>query len=276
MTLDTRPLGQSGLEVTALGLGCMGLSEFYGPRTDEREAVSLLHEALERGITHFDTAEMYGLGHNETLVGRAFADRRDQVVIATKFGPQRDRETGAFTGVDGSPAMVRRSVEGSLQRLGMEVIDLYYLHRMDPDTPIEDTVGEMARLIQEGKIRAIGLSEAGAETLRRAAAVHPVSALQTEYSLFSRDVEAEILPTCRELGITLVAYSPLGRGILTGRWSAADRPAGEGEFRQGASQPRYSADNFAANLGGLFDDDDADTKFFLQSQDDFGKFIFFR
>jgi len=237
------------IRLSPLGLGCMGLSEFYGPATPEPDAVALLNEALDRGVTHLDTAEMYGLGHNETLVGKALAGRRDECVLATKFGPLRDPETGAFTGVDGSPANVRRAIEGSLKRLQTDHVDLYYLHRMDPDTPIEETVGEMARLIEEGKVRALGLSEASAATLRRACAVHPIRALQSEYSLFSRDIEREVLPACRELGVTLVAYSPLGRGILTGRWQGGDdRPAGEGDFRQGDSQPRYSQENFEANV----------------------------
>ncbi len=244
----TRKLGHSDLEITALGLGCMGLSEFYGPPAPEQEGIRLLQAALDRGVNHFDTAEMYGLGRNETLVGKAFHDRRDRIVLATKFGPRRDAETGARLGVDGSPANVRRSVEGSLKRLRTDVIDLYYLHRVDPDTPIEETVGAMARLVEEGKVRALGLSEASAATLRRAHATHPISALQSEYSLFTRGIESEILPACRELGVTLVAYSPLGRGILTGRWTSADRPSAAGDFRHGESQPRYSERNFEANL----------------------------
>jgi aryl-alcohol dehydrogenase-like predicted oxidoreductase len=208
----------------------------------------LLHQAVERGVNHFDTAEMYGMGHNERLVGQALRDRREGLVIATKFGPMRDPETGEFTGIDGSPENVRRASEGSLERLGMETIDLYYLHRMDPGTPIEETVEAMARLVEEGKVRALGLSEAGAETIRRAHAVHPVSAVQTEYSLFTRHVEDEILPTCRELGITLVAYSPLGRGLLTGKFTREERPEGEGEFRQGENQPRFQGENYEANV----------------------------
>ena len=244
----TRPLGRTDLRVNPVGLGCMGMSEFYGPAMDEGEATRLLHEAVELGVNHFDTAEMYGIGHNERLVGSALRDRRDGLVIATKFGPMRDPETGAFTGIDGSPENVRRASEGSLERLGLETIDLYYLHRMDPETPIEETVGELARLVEEGRVRALGLSEANAETLRRAHAVHPITALQTEYSLFSRHVEDEILPTCRELGISLVAYSPLGRGLLTGAFTREDRPGGEGEFRQGESQPRFREENYEANL----------------------------
>jgi len=245
---EVRRLGRTDLHVSAVGLGCMGMSEFYGPPMEEKEGVELLHAAVERGVTHFDTAEMYGIGRNESLVGKALGDRRDGLVIATKFGPLRDPETGARLGIDGSPANVRRASEGSLKRLGMETIDLYYLHRVDPATPIEETVGAMARLVEEGKVRALGLSEAGAETLRRAHAVHPIAALQTEYSLFSRHVEEEILPTCRELGVSLVAYSPLGRGLLGGELTLESRPAGPGEFRQGDAQPRFSDANYRANL----------------------------
>jgi aryl-alcohol dehydrogenase-like predicted oxidoreductase len=249
---DARPrkriLGDTDLSVSPVGLGCMGMSEFYGPAMDERAAVALLQEAVERGVNHFDTAEMYGIGHNETLVGRALRDRREGLVIATKFGPLRDPKTGERLGVDGSPANVRRASRGSLERLGLEIIDVYYLHRMDPDTPIEDTVGEMKKLVEEGRVRALGLSEASAETIRRAHAVHPITALQTEYSLFSRHVEKEILPTCRELGISLVAYSPLGRGLLGGEFTGENRPTGEGEFRRGEAQPRFREGNYEANL----------------------------
>jgi aryl-alcohol dehydrogenase-like predicted oxidoreductase len=225
----------------------MGMSEFYGPAMDEDAAVELMHQALERGVNHFDTAEMYGMGHNESLVGGALRDRREGVVIATKFGPLRDPESGEFTGVDGSRDNVRRASDGSLERLGT-TIDLYYLHRMDPATPIETTAEAVAELVEEGKVKAFGLSEAGAETIRRAHAVLPVTAIQTEYSLFSRHVEEEILPTCRELGITLVAYSPLGRGLLTGRFDKDRRPGGEGEFRQGEAQPRFAEGNYERNL----------------------------
>jgi aryl-alcohol dehydrogenase-like predicted oxidoreductase len=242
-----RRLGRTDLRVHPVGLGCMGMSEFYGPAMDEDEAVGLIHRAVDRGVNHFDTAELYGVGHNERLVGRALRDRRDGQVIATKFGPLRDPD-GTRHGIDGSPANVRRASEGSLRRLGVDTIDLYYLHRMDPDTPIEDTVGAMARLVDEGKVRALGLSEANAETLRRAHAVHPITALQTEYSLFTRHVEDEILPTCRELGITLVAYSPLGRGLLAGKFTREDRPDGEEEFRRGEFQPRFQDGNYEANL----------------------------
>jgi aryl-alcohol dehydrogenase-like predicted oxidoreductase len=226
----------------------MGLSEFYGEPTQESEAINLLRRAIDLGITHFDTAEIYGQGHNEQLLGKAFAGRWGQIVLATKFGPQRDPATGAFLGVDGSPANVRNSCERSLKRLGSEKIDLYYLHRVDPATPIEDTVGEMAKLVQEGKIRAVGLSEASAKTIKRAHAVHPIAALQTEYSIFSRDIEKDILPTCVELGISLVAYSPLGRGMLTGRYSStSDRPTSETDFRA-QMQPRFQPGNIESNL----------------------------
>jgi len=241
----TRPLGRSALRVSSVGLGCMGLSEFYGPPTPEADGVRLLREAVDRGVTHFDTAEMYGIGRNETLVGKALADRRENLVIATKFGPLRAAD-GTRLGVDGSPENVRRASSGSLERLGMDHIDLYYLHRVDPDTPIEETVGAMARLVEEGKVRALGLSEASAETLRRAHAVHPITALQTEYSLFSREIEEEILPTCVELGVSLVAYSPLGRGLLTGSYTEAWQPP-DGDFRK-VAQPRFEGGNLAANV----------------------------
>jgi aryl-alcohol dehydrogenase-like predicted oxidoreductase len=244
----SRGLGQSGISVSAIGLGCMGLSEFYAEPTPEAEAINLLHRALDLGITHFDTAEIYGQGRNEQLLGKAFAGRWDRIVLATKFGPQRDPATGYFTGVDGSPANVRNSCEKSLRRLGTEKVDLYYLHRVDPATPIEDTVGEMAKLVQEGKIGAIGLSEASAKVLERAHAVHPVAALQTEYSIFSRDIEKDILPTVMKLGISLVAYSPLGRGMLTGRYtSISDRPTSEADFRS-QMQPRFQPENIESNL----------------------------
>lgn len=244
----SRNLGQSGISVSAIGLGCMGLSEFYGEPMQESEAISLLHRALDLGITHFDTAEIYGQGRNEQLLGKAFAGRWNQIVLATKFGPQRDPATGAFVGVDGSPANVRSSCEKSLKRLGAERIDLYYLHRVDPATPIEDTVGEMAKLVQEGKIGAVGLSEVSARTIQRAHAVYSIAALQTEYSIFSRDIEKDILPACVELGISLVAYAPLGRGMLTGRYaSVSDRPTGETDFRA-RMQPRFQPGNIESNL----------------------------
>jgi len=244
----SRKLGQSGISVSAIGLGCMGLSEFYGDPTPESEAINLLHWAVDQGITHFDTAEIYGQGSNEELLGKAFAGRWDQIVLATKFGPQRDPATGAFVGVDGSPANVRNSCEKSLKRLGVEKIDLYFLHRVDPATRIEETLSEMAKLVQEGKIRAVGLSEASAQTIERAHAIHPIAALQTEYSIFSRDIEKDILPTCEKLGISLVAYSPLGRGMLTGRYtSPSDRPTSETDFRT-QMQPRFHPENIESNL----------------------------
>jgi aryl-alcohol dehydrogenase-like predicted oxidoreductase len=226
----------------------MGLSEFYGKPMPESAAINLLHRAVDLGVTHFDTAEIYGQGHNERLLGKAFAGRWGRIVLATKFGPQRDPATGDFVGVDGSPANVRDSCAKSLKRLGTERIDLYYLHRVDPATRIEDTVGEMAKLVQEGKIGAVGLSEASAKTIKRAHAVHPIAALQTEYSIFSRDIEKDILPTCVELGISLVAYSPLGRGMLTGRYaSTSDRPTSETDFRA-QWQPRFQPGNIEPNL----------------------------
>ncbi len=240
-----RELGRSGITVNAIGLGCMGLSEFYGPATEKSEAISLLHEAIEHGVNHFDTAEMYGMGANEALLGEAFAGKRDQVIIATKFGPLRDKASGQVVGIDGSEANARRAVEESLQLLQTDHIDLYYMHRMDPTRPIEETVGAMAKLVDEGKIRAIGLSEASAETLRRANAVHPIAALQSEYSIFSRDIEAEQFPVLKEFGTSLVAYSPLGRGMLTGRFTADTKPA---DFRSAAYQPRFADGAFEANL----------------------------
>lgn len=240
-----RELGHTGIFINAIGLGCMGLSEFYGPATDKADAIKLLHDAMDRGVNHFDTAEMYGMGANEALLGEAFADRRDKVVIATKFGPMRDRETGDFIGIDGSEANARRAVEDSLRLLKTDYIDLYYMHRMDRSRPIEETVGAMAKLVEEGKVRAIGLSEASAETLRRANTVHPIAALQSEYSIFSRDIEAEQMPVLAETGGSLVAYSPLGRGMLTGRFTAENRPA---DFRSAAFQPRFADGAFEANL----------------------------
>ncbi len=235
----TRKLG--ALEVGPQGLGCMGMSEFYGAG-DDTESIAVVHRALELGVTLIDTADMYGPHTNEELVGRAIAGRRDDVVLATKFGIVRD---GERRGVRGDRAYVRSSVEGSLKRLGVDVIDLYYLHRVPVDTPIEETVGAMAELVTEGKVRFLGLSEAGASTLRRAHAVHPITALQSEWSLWSRDIEAEIVPTARELGIGLVPYSPLGRGVLTGRF-ASSADFAEGDFR--AANPRFSGANLDANL----------------------------
>ena len=243
--MEKRRLGQ-GLEVSALGLGCMGMSAFYG-ETDEQESEATIQRALELGIDFLDTAEMYGPFRNEELVGRAIAGKRDEYVIATKFGvrPERD-ENGEWTRVlDGSPENVRRSVEGSLQRLGTDRIDLYYQHRMDPKVPIEETVGAMGELVKEGKILHIGLSEAAPERIRKAHAAHPITAVQTEYSLWTRDLEAQILPTLRELEIGLVAYSPLGRGFLSGRFTSPEE-LDEGDFRR--TGPRFTGDNLEANL----------------------------
>ena len=240
--MKTRTLGQN-LEISALGLGCMGMSEFYGT-ADEGEAIATIHRALELGITFLDTADMYGPFTNEKLVGRAIADRRDQVVLATKFGNQR-AEDGSFLGVNGSPEYVRQACDASLARLGVEHIDLYYQHRVDLDTPIEETVGAMKELVEAGKVRHLGLSEAAPATIRRAHAVHPITALQTEYSLWTRDPEDEILPTVRELGIGFVAYSPLGRGFLSGRIkSIADLD--DTDFRRRG--PRFQGENFERNL----------------------------
>ena len=242
--MDQRTLGQQGLTVSAQGLGCMGMSEFYGT-ADEAEAIATIHHALELGVTFLDTADMYGPHTNEQLVGEAIAGGRDEVVLATKFGIVRDPEHPRRRGVNGRPDYVHRSCDGSLRRLGVDHIDLYYQHRVDPDVPIEETVGAMAELVSEGKVRYLGLSEAAPETIRRAHAVHPISALQTEYSLWTRDPEAEILPTLRELGIGLVAYSPLGRGFLTGQITSPE-DFEEGDFRR--HNPRFQGENFARNL----------------------------
>lgn len=242
--MKKRVLGRSAaLEVSEIGLGCMGMSEFYG-QGNEGESISVIHRAIDLGITFFDTADIYGVGRNEQLVGRALQGRRKQVILATKFGNMRD-EQGNFKGINGKPDYVRSCCEASLRRLNTGVIDLYYQHRVDPDTPIEDTVGAMADLVREGKVRFLGLSEAAPDTIRRAHAVHPITALQTEYSLWSRDPETEILPTVRELGIGFVPYSPLGRGFLTGQIKSIDDLAPDDWRRQ---NPRFQGENFQRNL----------------------------
>ena len=241
--METRRLGSRELEVSAVGLGCMGMSEFYGA-IDEDEAVATIHRALELGVTLIDTADIYGPFTNERLVGRAIAGRRDKVVLATKFGNVR-REDGSWAGIDGRPEYVHSACDASLKRLGVEHIDLYYQHRVDKKVPIEETVGAMAELVQAGKVRHIGLSEASPETIRRAHAVHPITALQTEYSLWSRDPEERLLPTVRELGIGFVAYAPLGRGFLSGRFRSPDDVGDEGDFR--SRHPRFQGDNFRRN-----------------------------
>ncbi|WGM30685.1 aldo/keto reductase [Brevundimonas sp. NIBR11] len=242
--MKTRRLGPSGPEVSAIGLGCMGMASFYGTPSDEAQATAVIHRALELGVTFFDTAEMYGPHTNEIQVGKALADRRDKAFVATKFGIGWNEDRTALK-VDGSPANVRRAIEGSLTRLGMDHVDLYYLHRVDPDTPIEETVGAMGELVKEGKVRFLGLSEAAPETIRRAHATHPITALQTEYSLWSREPEDEILATVRELGIGFVPYSPLGRGFLSGDIKSID-DLEEGDFRR--SNPRFMGENFQKNL----------------------------
>jgi aryl-alcohol dehydrogenase-like predicted oxidoreductase len=243
-TTPTVALGRQGLEVSRLGLGCMGMSDFYGQR-DDAESIATVHRSIELGATFLDTAHMYGFGDNEELVGKAIADRRDQVVLATKFGIVRDREDPQVRGVSGSPAYVREAIDASLRRLGVDHVDLYYQHRVDPQVPIEETVGAMAEQVAAGKVRFLGLSEASAETIRRAHAVHPISALQTEYSLWTRDIEAEILPTLRELGIGLVPYSPLGRGFLTGAIRSLDA-LDEDDFRR--HNPRFQGENLRRNI----------------------------
>ncbi|HZL65121.1 MAG TPA: aldo/keto reductase [Thermoleophilia bacterium] len=241
--MKTRALGSQGLEVSAEGLGCMGMSEFYGA-TDEAEAIATIHDALDLGVTLLDTSDIYGPFTNERLVGRAIAERRDEVVLATKFGNVR-REDGSWVGRDGRPEYVHAACDASLARLGVDHIDLYYQHRVDKNVPIEETVGAMAELVEAGKVRFLGLSEASPETIRRAHAVHPISALQTEYSLWSRDPEERLLPAVRELGIGFVPYSPLGRGFLTGRFRTSKDLGDEGDFR--ARHPRFQGENFDHN-----------------------------
>lgn len=242
--MKQRKLGTQGLIVSEQGLGCMGMSEFYGA-TDEAESIATLHRALELGIDFFDTSDMYGPYKNEELLGKAFRTRRDSVIIATKFGIQRDPSTPTGRSINGRPEYVREACDGSLKRLGIECIDLYYQHRVDTNVPIEETVGAMAQLVQAGKVHFLGLSEAGPRTIRRAQSVHPISALQTEYSLWSRDPEDEILATVRELGIGFVAYSPLGRGFLTGQFKSIDDLEAD-DYRR--YSPRFQGENFSKNL----------------------------
>jgi aryl-alcohol dehydrogenase-like predicted oxidoreductase len=242
--MKMRTLGRSGPEVSAIGLGCMGMAAFYGQPSDEGQATAVIHRALDLGVTFFDTAEMYGPHTNELQLGKALAGRRDQAFVATKFGIGYNADRTALT-VDGSPANVRRAIEGSLKRLGMDHVDLYYLHRVDPNTPIEETVGAMAELVTEGKVRFLGLSEAAPDTLRRGHATHPITALQTEYSLWSREPEDELLALCDELGIGFVPYSPLGRGFLSGEIRSIDDLAPD-DFRR--SNPRFQGENFQKNL----------------------------
>jgi aryl-alcohol dehydrogenase-like predicted oxidoreductase len=241
--METRKLGSQGLDTSAIGLGCMGMSEFYGDGDDD-ESIATIHRSLELGVTFLDTSDMYGRGHNEELVGRAISGRRDEVVLATKFGIRRGDDP-ADRSIDGSPEYVKQACEASLRRLNVDHIDLYYQHRVDRSTPIEETVGAMAELVSEGKVRYLGLSEAAPDTIRRAHSTHPISALQTEYSLWTRDPEDEILPVVRELGIGFVAYSPLGRGFLTGQIQSEDDFA-ENDFRR--FNPRFKGENLRRNL----------------------------
>jgi aryl-alcohol dehydrogenase-like predicted oxidoreductase len=241
--METRALGKSGLKVSAIGLGCMGMSEFYGTRDDD-ESIATIHRALDVGMNFVDTADIYGPYTNEVLVGRAIRDRRDEVILATKFGIVRTSDPG-LRGVNGKPEYVRSSCDASLRRLGVNTIDLYYLHRVDPTVPIEDTIGAMAQLVKEGKVRHLGLSEASSQTIRRAHKVHPIAAVQSEYSLWSRDPESDVLATCRELGIGFVAYSPLGRGFLTGQIKTLDSLA-QNDWRRNA--PRFQGENLQKNL----------------------------
>ena len=242
--MQYKKLGRSNLEISAIGLGCMGMSEFYG-QTNDAESLETLERAMELGLNFFDTADMYGPFTNEELLAKFIKGKREKVIIATKFGIERDPNDWTKRGINGKPEYIRKAVEGSLQRLGIDEIDLYYQHRVDPNTPIEETVGEMSKLVSEGKVKALGLSEASAETLKRANVVHPISALQSEFSIWTRDIEGEILNTCNELGVTLVAYSPLGRGFLTGRYKTTKDLSAD-DYRH--HTPRFQGENFEKNI----------------------------